>query len=272
MPSVTSADGTVIAYHHTGAGPPLVLVDGAFCHRALGPAPKLVPLLAEHFTVYSYDRRGRGQTPERTAYSVHREVEDLAAVLEAAGGVAMVFGMSSGAALAVQAAAAGLGISKLALFEPPYVASAGPDATPSSDAQQVLESFVANGQNAAAARYFLTHIFGMPPIVVRAMSLARGLWKRTTATAPSLPHEVAIMGDWQAPVEQLAGISVPTVVICGERSPHKLQAAYDAVRSANPNITGVRLPKQSHNVSLKVLAPAVTTFLTHETTSEGDTA
>jgi pimeloyl-ACP methyl ester carboxylesterase len=272
MPSVTSADGTVVAYDRNGHGPSLVLVDGAFCHRALGPAPKLVPLLAEHFTVYSYDRRGRGETPETRDYSVRREVEDLAAVIEAAGGEAMVFGMSSGAALAVKAAAAGLRISKLALFEPPYVASAGASSTPSPDAQDVLESLVASGHNEAAARYFLTRIFGMPSVVVRAMSLARGLWKRTAATAPSLPHEVAIMGDWHAPVEHLTAISVPTVVICGERSPDKLQAAYDAVRAANRGITGIRLPRQNHNVSVTVLAPAVTSFLTQVSASEGDVA
>jgi pimeloyl-ACP methyl ester carboxylesterase len=262
MPTVTSTDGTAIAYDRAGSGPALVLVDGAFCHRTLGPAPKLVPLLARHFTVFSYDRRGRGETIQPPQYSVDDEVADLAAVIDASGGSAMVLGMSSGAALAVRAAANGLAVTRLALFEPPYVAADGPGSVPPAGAQQALAQLVARGRHAEAARYFLRHVFGMPAFAVAMMPLMGGVWRKTRAASPSLPHEIAVMGDWQAPAPWLAQLVMPTVVIGGERSPQKLRAAHAAVLAANPAIASRVLAKQSHNVSLNVLAAAVVEFFT----------
>ena len=108
MSRVTSKDGTSIAYERSGNGPALILVDGALCSRAFGPSPKLAPLLARHFTVYAYDRRGRGESTDTRPYSPAREVEDIAALVEAAGGDACLLGLSSGGALALEAAAAGV--------------------------------------------------------------------------------------------------------------------------------------------------------------------
>jgi pimeloyl-ACP methyl ester carboxylesterase len=122
MPVATSADGTAIAYERTGTGPALILVDGAMCYRAAGPMRPLAALLQDSFTVYTYDRRGRGESSDTTPYDVAREVEDLQAVIAQAGGEACVYGISSGAALALATAAAGPGITKLALFEPPFMA------------------------------------------------------------------------------------------------------------------------------------------------------
>src|SRR5438128_12073062 len=104
MNSVHSSDGTTIAFDQSGEGPPIILVDGAFCYRTFGPMPKLAPLLAPHFTVFSYNRRGRGDSGDTKPYAVEREIEDLAALLKEAGGSAYVFGTSSGAALALKAA------------------------------------------------------------------------------------------------------------------------------------------------------------------------
>jgi len=104
MHHVRSSDGTLLAYDRVGSGPALILVDGALCSRAFGPMPKLAPLLASRFTVYTYDRRGRGDSGNGFAYDVQREVDDLDAVIQKAGGSAMVFGISSGAALAGDAA------------------------------------------------------------------------------------------------------------------------------------------------------------------------
>ena len=122
MSTVTSADGTTIAYERTGSGPPLILVDGAMCYRAAGPMRPLAALLQEHFTVYAYDRRGRGESSDTLPYAVAREVEDLQALIAQAGGEAYVYAISSGAALALATAAAGPGITKLALYEPPFMA------------------------------------------------------------------------------------------------------------------------------------------------------
>ncbi|OXM40419.1 alpha/beta hydrolase, partial [Amycolatopsis thailandensis] len=119
MSTVTSQDGTTIAYTRTGSGPAVILVDGAMCHREFGPAAPLAAELAPHFTVYTYDRRGRGESGDTEPFSVAREVEDLAALIEEAGGTAHVYGISSGAALALEAAKAGLPITKLAVYEFP---------------------------------------------------------------------------------------------------------------------------------------------------------
>lgn len=265
--AASSRDGTRIAYDRTGEGPVVVLVDGAMCHRALGPAPKLVPLLAERFTVVSYDRRGRGDSGSHLEYAVQKEIDDLAAVLATVDSPASVLGMSSGAALAVRAAAAGLPIARLALFEPPYVGHAAPEEQPPADALQAVQSLVDAGRNAEAITYFLTRVIGMPAAAVTMLKLFRGLWGRTTATAPTLPHELRIMGDWLAPTGVLGLLSMPTHVIVGDRSPSKLQAAHEAVLAANPAVTAVRLHRQGHNVSMKVLGAAVEPILTSSHTS-----
>ena len=120
MSTVTSKDGTKIAYEKKGQGPALILVDGALCYRAFGPMQSLAELLAPNFTVYTYDRRGRGESSNGKPYSLEREVEDLDALVKAAGGSAYVYGISSGACLALEAALRlGMEISKLAMYEPP---------------------------------------------------------------------------------------------------------------------------------------------------------
>ena len=121
MSQVRSKDGTPIAYERFGSGPALILVDGALCSRAFGPSPKLAPLLARHFSVFAYDRRGRGQSGDTLPYSPAREVEDIAALVQEAGGSASLLGLSSGGALALQAAAESPGINKVVAYEPPYV-------------------------------------------------------------------------------------------------------------------------------------------------------
>src|SRR5579863_4353544 len=125
MSSVLSKDGTSIAYERMGAGPSLILVDGALCSRVFGPMPKLAPLLAKHFTVFIYDRRGRGESGDTQPYAKERELEDIAALIKEAGGSACLYGASSGGALAIEAAASGLNIGKVAAYEPPYVNASG---------------------------------------------------------------------------------------------------------------------------------------------------
>ena len=121
MNKTLSKDGTSIAYYKTGAGPAVILVDGAFCSSRFGPMAKLAPVLDKYFTVITYDRRARGESGDTKPYDVQREIEDIEALIQVAGGSAQLFSISSGAILAIRAAASGLNISKLALFEPPFV-------------------------------------------------------------------------------------------------------------------------------------------------------
>src|SRR5256885_6744806 len=157
MEKVRSADGTLIAFERSGEGPAVIVVEGAFCDR--GTSAPLAALLAPHFTVFAYDRRGRGDSGDTAPYAVARELQDLDAVIAAAGGSAFAYGMSSGAVLALEAAARGSAISKLALYEPPLIPGR-------PDFAARLAELVAAGRKGAAAEYFMTEAVGIPGEVV----------------------------------------------------------------------------------------------------------
>ncbi len=170
MPTVTSADGTTIAYEATGRGPALVLVDGALCWRANGPARPLAAALADRFTVVTYDRRGRGDSGDAPgSYSVDREVEDLAVVVAAAGGSAHVFGQSSGAALALEAASRLEGITRLAVYEAPFIVDDSHPPRP-ADLRDRMEALVEADRRSDAVRLFLRTV-GLPAPAVAVMRL-----------------------------------------------------------------------------------------------------
>src|SRR5215475_14211805 len=158
---VRSKDGTEIAYTRVGTGPPVILVDGALCHRAMGPNTKLASLLSAHFTVFTYDRRGRGESGDRAPYGVEREIEDLEAVIEAAGGRVGVYGISSGGVLALEAATRLSSIERLALYELPCVVDDTRRPIPSDWAAHLSE-MAATDQRADAVRYFLRDCVGVP--------------------------------------------------------------------------------------------------------------
>jgi pimeloyl-ACP methyl ester carboxylesterase len=255
MKKVISKDGTAIAFDQVGSGPPLVVVDGALCSRSMGPTPKLVPLLARFFTVISYDRRGRNDSGDAPAYAVEREIEDIAALLRHAGEPAFVFGMSSGAALALKATAAGLPVRKLALFEPPYVAR-GASLTADGYREQVTR-LIASGQRSDAVKLFMRHV-GMPSLLIAVLRLLP-LWSKVTAVAGSLPYDAAIMGDGSVPAAA-AAVKVPALVFGGDKSPDGLQNAVHAAADAIPGAQRLMLKGQSHNVSAKSLAPVLREF------------
>src|SRR5687768_16696182 len=152
MKKVISRDGTHIAYDQTGEGPPLILVDGAFCSRTFGPMPKLASLLAPHFSVITYDRRGRGDSGDTPHYAVDREIEDLEALITAAGGSAFVFGMSSGAVLSLRGVAWGLKIKKLAIYEPPFVVDRKNGHQPPSDHTEHITKLIASDRRSDAVK------------------------------------------------------------------------------------------------------------------------
>ena len=165
MSQVRSQDGTLIAYQRSGNGPALILVDGALCSRAFGPSQKVAALLTQQFTVYAYDRRGRGESGDTPPYAPAREVEDIAALIEAAGGSAVLVGLSSGGALSLEAAASGLAVTKVVAYEPPYVDDSGERGGAAHKAR--LEHLLADGNRGGAVKYFMKDMVGAPaPLVV----------------------------------------------------------------------------------------------------------
>jgi len=259
MSVVRSADGTPIAYERSGSGPALVFVDGALCSRAFGPAPKLAALLSKRFTFYAYDRRGRGESGDTPPYSREREVEDLAALIREAGGSASLLGLSSGAALALEAAASGVGVARVVAYEPPYVHDGGPDG---ADHEARLRQLLAGGDRGGALRYFMRDMVGAPAPVVLLMRLMPRTWRQLLAVAHTLPYDAAVMTGFRVPRSRLASIGVPVLAMNGSKTDPRLQRAARAVAEAVPRAAYRTLDGQSHNVSPDVLAPAVADFLT----------
>jgi pimeloyl-ACP methyl ester carboxylesterase len=267
MNQVISRDGTAIAYERSGQGPALILVDGALCSRAFGPMPKLAPLLAPHFTVYVYDRRGRGGSGDTQPYAREREVEDIAALVREAGGSAFLVGLSSGAALALEAAASGLAVQRVLAYEPPYVDDASPDG--GSDHERQLKQLLAAGHRAGAVTYFMRSMVGVPAPVVVMMKLMPWIWSKMKAVAHTLPYDAAVMSDFKVPRARLAKIQVPTLAMYGSKTDARLQQATRAVVEAVPGARLRTLPGQTHNVTLTVLAPVVVEFCTADAAPTG---
>jgi pimeloyl-ACP methyl ester carboxylesterase len=256
---VISKDGTRIAYERMGTGPAVVLIDGAMCSRAFGPMPKIAALLKDHFTVYLYDRRGRGESGDTQPYSKTREIEDIDALVRAAGGSAFAVGLSSGAALALEAAASGVPLRKLAVYEPPFVAVDSARHEP-PDHEGKLKALVAAGERGTAVKYFMRDMVNVPAPVVLMMQLMRGVWRKLKAVAHTLPYDAAIMGNWQVPVRRLAGVQVPTLAMYGGKTDARLKRAVEELAKALPNGRRQILPGQTHNVSASVLVPALVEF------------
>jgi pimeloyl-ACP methyl ester carboxylesterase len=260
MHTLQSDDGTSIAYERAGSGPALILVDGALCSRAFGPMPKLVPLLAPHFTVYTYDRRGRGDSADSASYSVERELEDLAALVRVAGGSAFAFGASSGGALVLHAAASGVPIARLAIYEPPFVNEGASSGERDHIAQ--LRSLIAAGQRGAAVKYFMADMVGAPKPVVFMMRLMLPVWSKLKAVAHTLPYDATIMGNWLVPKEHAARVRVPSLVMYGGKTDERLRRAAEAVSAALPHAELRVLPGQNHAAAASAVAPALLAFFT----------
>jgi pimeloyl-ACP methyl ester carboxylesterase len=261
---VQSADGTSIAYDRRGDGPPLVLVGGAFQYRAFDPrTAELADRLAERFTVLVYDRRGRGESGEELPYAREREVEDLAAVLDEAGGDTSVFGMSSGAALALDAALAGVSIERLALYEPPFVVDDSRPPLP-DDYVQHLTALCAEGRPGDAVEYFLTTAAMVPPEMVAGMRQA-AIWPGFTAVAHTLAYDGAFVRDVSRgdarPLQRWAPVAVPALVAVGGDSPPHVHGAAVALASALARGETRTLPGQMHDVAPDALAPVLEEFL-----------
>ena len=262
MNTVTSKDGTTIAFDTSGKGPPLLVVGGALNDRHA--AATLAGLLASSFTVYAYDRRGRGDSGDTPSYAVEREVEDLQALVEDAGGTASAFGHSSGAVLALEAAAATPGITKLVLYEPPFIVDDSRPPLP-DDYVSHLKELAATDRRGDAVEYFMTSGVGVP---AEAMPSIREspYWPSLEAVAHTLWYDGVIMGDTMVgkplSAERWSAVAIPTLVIDGGASPPSLRNAVQALVDVLPNAQRLTLEGQTHDVDPTVLTPVLVEFLT----------
>jgi pimeloyl-ACP methyl ester carboxylesterase len=250
--TVTSPDGTSIAHQVTGTGPPLVLVVGAFCDST--STADLTALLADSFTVVEYDRRGRGASGDTAPYDVQREVEDLAAVISVAGERPYVYGHSSGGALALETAAAGVPMRGLVVYEPPYTAEEDGSGGSADLLQQLRERLDAGDPDGAAAVFLTTA--GTPPEVVESMR-SSPYWPRMRGLAPGLVHDVLLCNGGQVPTERLADVDVPTLALAGGFSGPWAARAADGVAAAVPGARRSVVEGQHHGVAAAAVAPVL---------------
>jgi pimeloyl-ACP methyl ester carboxylesterase len=258
MKKVISNDGTEIAYQTSGQGPAVLLVDGALCYQSFGPMTDLASLLRPHFTVYTYDRRGRGGSGDTRPYAVKREVEDIDALIHAAGGSAFVFGTSSGACLALEAAIAlGQKVRKLAMYEPPY--QSGEDARQAwRDYLIQLGECLTTGRRGEAVVLFMQFV-GTPAEQVEGMRQAP-MWPMFEAVAPSLAYDAAAIGEERlVPIKRADKVAAPVLVMNGTAIPFMFETA-TALAKAIPHAEQRTLEGQRHDVDLKVLAPVLDEF------------
>jgi pimeloyl-ACP methyl ester carboxylesterase len=264
MKTVTSKDGTTIAFDQSGAGPALILVGGALEYRAWDsetPQIAAYPLLTQHFTVIHYDRRGRGDSADKQPYALEREIEDIDALIDAVGGSAFVFGISSGAALAFEAALAlGSKVKKLALYEAPYNDD---DAARQAfvDYKKQIKDLVAADRGGDALVSFMM-LVGMP--AEHASEVRQfPMWPMWEAVAPTLVYDLTALGDDASiPTKRAARLAVPTLVMNGGESYPFMHNAATALAKAIPNAQHRVLEGQTHEVKAEAIAPVLVEFFT----------
>ena len=260
METVRSKDGTTIAFDRVGRGPLVIVVGGALSDRSAG-AP-LAGLLSEGFTVITFDRRGRGDSGDAARYAVEREVEDLGALIVKAGGAASVFGHSSGAVLALEGAVRGLPITKLALYEPPFIVDDSRPLLPEDYVPRLTE-LISSDRRGDAVELFMTAAVGVPAEMVAEM---RGspMWPAMEAMAHTLPYDGAVMGDTMegnpASMKRWASLTVPTLAMDGGASPEWARNAVRALVEVLPDAQHLTLEGQTHAADPEVVAPALERF------------
>jgi pimeloyl-ACP methyl ester carboxylesterase len=262
MTRVASNDGTPIDYERIGDGPAVILVGGGAVDRSEN-AP-LAAELAGRFAVYNYDRRGRGESGDTLPYAVEREIEDIAALIAEAGGAAHLYGISSGGALVLEAAAAGIAIDMLAVYEVPYnVADDWPQRW--REYSEKLEALLAAGRRGDAFALFMR--IAETPEEVIASARDSPMWPDLEALAHTLAYDAACLGDGQPPAARLARITRPTLVVTGGgHAPGAagwvaaLDPAADAIAASIPRAKRMTLEGQAHVADPKVLAAMLETF------------
>ncbi len=261
MLQVASKDGTTIAYDVYGSGPPLIYITGATCFRKFMPIVQDAKTFANAFTVYNYDRRGRGDSGNTSPYAIEREVEDIEAMIDAAGGKANLLGHSSGAVLALEAALRlGDKIDRVVMYDPPYVHDEAEKAT-YAQLSHAVQTLLDAGNNKRAVKTFSKGI-GMPTLFVWLLPLFPG-WKTMAALAPTLAYDIALTKDLP-PLDRAAQVTVPMQIIVGEKSPAFMQQVGRELTDVMPTATFKLLAGQDHMVSAKVLLPLLTAFFKGE--------
>lgn len=261
--TVTSKDGTTIAYDRHGSGDAIILVSGAMQYRGSDPfTPQLIEKLAAQFSVYFYDRRGRGESGDTQPYAVAREIEDIAALIGVAGGRASLFGMSSGAVLAVEAAASGIAVDRLALYEPPFIVDDSRPGFP-DDYVEVLDGFVQTGRRSEAVEYFFAAAVGLPAEQIAAMK-GTSFWSEMERVAHTIAYDGRIMmgayQNRQLPKSRWSTATMPALVLDGSASFPFMHAAADSVAAALPHARRQTLDGQTHGAAPEVLAPVLQQF------------
>jgi pimeloyl-ACP methyl ester carboxylesterase len=263
MPTVTSKDGTKIAFDKVGAGPAVILVNGATSYRALDPTlAQLADLLGQHFTVYNYDRRGRGDSGDTKPFIKEREIEDIHALTGDAGGETMLFGISSGGAIALETAAATPGVTKVVVYEVPFIVDGSRE--PLQDYAGHTSQLVADGKLDELVEYFITQVAGMPAEFVGGMQQDQGMWGGMKAIAPTIPYDATFEGEFMKgkplPADHWAKVTMPVLVADGGASPAWLHHAAEALAKVLPHASRQTLEGQTHMVDPKVLAPVLIEF------------
>jgi len=256
METITSADGTTIAYDRTGAGPVLIVSVGAFCtrHTFVPPAE-----LTRQFTVVTYDRRGRGDSGDTSPFTPEREYEDLAAVAAVTGTEPpFVFGHSSGAAIALRAAARGLPVAGIAAYEAPFTNDETPP--PSTDPATRIRELVTAGREREAVIFWMTDVVHMPEEATAGLKDAPWV-ADLEPLARTLPYDIALTAGG-VPVDELAKIDIPVLVLGGGNSPPWFQRSVAEQAAAVPGARQMTLSGYDHNAPPEVLAPILAEFFT----------
>jgi pimeloyl-ACP methyl ester carboxylesterase len=265
LSTTISKDGTVIGYDKIGSGPAIILVAGATQYRGTDQqTPEFARLLSSDLTVINYDRRGRGESGDTQPYAVAREIEDIAALIEVAGGRASLFGGSSGCALSLEAAQAGLAIDKLVLYEPPFVVDDS-WTPPPRDYLEKLAGFRKAGDKAGALTYFFTASIHMPPDQVEAMKQSP-FWPMLEPVGQTIEYDALCMGKEAiegglAKTQRWNKVEQPVLVVNGDASFPFMPAAADVVAKVLKNASRKTLPGQGHGPAPEVIAPVVLEFL-----------
>jgi pimeloyl-ACP methyl ester carboxylesterase len=268
MHTVTSIDGSTIAYDRYGDdGPVVILVGGALSYRTFSKMEEIATALAEHCIVINYDRRGRGDSTENGPYALEREIEDLAAIIEAEGGRASLWGWSSGGALALRVAAANIGVERVSVYEVPFMVQPGLK-RPTRDYGERIDELVAADDRNGLVKHFMRNAIGIPAPVVTLMRLSP-MWKGLRSTAHTLGYDWAALGAhtmYGAPLdrEEWAAVTVPAQVLYGGRSTEPLREGSKALGAVLPDAHLIEIPGAKHNVKTGTVVPLIAKFLTGE--------
>ncbi len=259
MNKVISRDGTAIAYDQTGNGPAVILVGGALTQRSVPEVGSLADLLAPHFTAIGYDRRGRGDSGDTAPYAVRREVEDIEALIDQAGGYAYLYGHSSGGVLALEAARVlGDKVCKAAIYEPPFMAG-GDDPQLYAMHLARMRELLRENRREDMLMYWLADVTGTPAQYYEPMKNTP-MWYGLLAVVHTTVYDLAIMDEYAKPAERIRSLRLPVLVMDGGASPQWAARAAQLVADTIPNAQRRTLAGQTHGADPKLLAPILVEF------------